>query len=611
MASRPAFAALGCLQCRNTVLRAVTSKSAPFLRAPAITTTASLRPRNLQRAFSSVPEAPKPSDEPTAQAPEADSKAEEHLEDLIASEKEEAPWFLEVEAPTHPPRQEVSPLPELPSSPPPLLEPLLKYVYEEMGLDDLSLLDLRALDPPPALGPNLLMLFATARSERHLHVSASRLVKWLRFHYRIEANADGLIGPGELKTKLRRMRRKAKLLGSSAMVAKGGDDGISTGWICVNLGTSGSTYSESERFDSQGKMSGFGGPVTGSTIVVQVMTKSRRNELDLERLWSQQLVRSEAQERKLADEDSSYHNRYGDLPTTTIRARKPNYTNTLQRRNFSTSLSRPSTDTQQAPVEAKDAGSTPSANSSSVTDPLNKYRQRIEKIRFEGELVSVEDCLDLLRAIFRAPPAEEDHSQDQADLATKVIETMHERKMPVMDHEMLTTIIEAIATSPARGGPEQGKLRDIQSNLEFVMLKGMQSSPTEAQLVRLLRAYAIQRNLEQFWEIWSLPARYGERRGPALYREVFSIFARINRRSLSIDALRKCVPEMVLEQPPVLPDDTIWSDLKACIHLADPNAEHISAHMVSGGKVSNDGKRVGDSEFVRMFKELEALRKNT
>ncbi|KAK1725940.1 uncharacterized protein BDZ83DRAFT_575494 [Colletotrichum acutatum] len=610
MASRPAFAALGCLHCRNTVLRAVTSSSATFLRAPAITTTASLRPRKLQRAFSSLPEAPKTPGEVPAHASEAESKLEERIDDQLVSEKEETPWFLEVEAPIHPPKEDVSPLPELPSNPPAILEPLLKYVYEEMGLDDLSLLDLRALDPPPALGPNLLMLFATSRSERHLHVSASRLVKWLRFHHKIEANADGLIGPGELKTKLRRMRRKAKLLGSSAMVAKGGDDGISTGWICVNLGTSGSTYSEGERFDSQGKMSGFGGPATGSTIVVQVMTESRRNELDLERLWSQQLVRSEAQERKLADEDSSYHNRYGDLPTTTIRARKPNYANTPQRRNFSTSLSRPSTDTEQAAVGAKDAGITPSATSSPVTDPLNKYRQRIEKIRSEGEQVKAEDCLDLLRGIFQAPTAKEDQGQDQADLATKVIETMHQRQMPVMDHEMLTTIIEAIATSPARGGPEQGKLRGIQSNLEFVMLKGMQSCPSEAQLVRLLRAYAIQRNMDQFWEVWSLPPRYSERRGSALYREVFHIFARINRRSLSIDALRRCVPEMVLEQPPVLPDETIWPDIKACIRVADPNAEHISAHMVSGSKVASDGKKTVELEFVKMFKELEALRRN-
>ncbi|KAK2039223.1 hypothetical protein LZ31DRAFT_558951 [Colletotrichum somersetense] len=618
MASRPAFAALGCLQCRNQVLRAVISNSVPFLRAPVAAANTTLRPRStLHRAFSTLPldtPTPESNNEPTpssissSEKPETVAKGAERPEEAKLSETEDTPWFLQVDPPTHAPTQQVSPLPELPESSPAVLEPLLKYVYEEMGLDDLSLLDLRALDPPPALGPNLLMLFATARSERHLHVSSSRLVKWLRHHYRIEANADGLIGPGELKTKLRRMRRKAKLLGTSAMAAKGGDDGISTGWICINLGTSGSTYSEAARFDAEGKMSGFGGPVTGSTIVVQVMTESRRNELDLERLWTQQLIRSQAQERKIAEETSEYHNRFGKLPSTAdVRARKPNYSNGTQTRNFSTRLSRPSEEaTQQAPAEAVDAGITPSASSNSVTDPLNKYRQRVNEIRWEGAQVGVEECLDILRGIFRAPSADEAHARSQADLATEVITTMHERGMPVMDHEMLVTIIEAIAAS----GSQADKIRSIQSNLEMVMLQGTQSSPTEAQLLRLLKAYASQGNWEQFWETWSVPARYSQRRGPEMYRQVFAVAWHTGSMARCIETLRKCVPEMRLEQPPVLPDSTVWRDLTECIRIADPNAEHISEHMVSRGSQSTESHKAANTEFVRMLKELKAIRRN-
>ncbi|TQN70483.1 ATPase synthesis protein 25 [Colletotrichum shisoi] len=621
MASRPALAALGCLQCRSQVLRAIASTNpATFLRAPvAATTLAALRPRNnLHRAFSTLPPDThlQATDEPTTQTPEqsvsegAEQPAEQVAEppaEEPASEKEETPWFLEVDPPTHAPTQQASPLPELPDSSPPILEPLLKYVYEEMGLDDLSLLDLRALDPPPALGPNLLMLFATARSERHLHVSSSRLVKWLRHHHRIEANADGLIGPGELKTKLRRMRRKAKLLGSGATSATGGDDGISTGWICVNLGTSGSAYSESARFDAQGKMSGFGGPVNGSTVVVQVMTESRRNELDLERLWSQQLIRSQAQERKVAEETSEYHNRFGKLPTTAdVRARKPNYTKRTQARSFSTLPPRPTEAAEQAPAEAAGAGITPSADSNSVADPLNKTRQHVNKIRWDGAQVSLPECLDLLRAIFRSPAASDAHAQSQADLATEVITTMHERGMPIMDHEMLVTMIEAIADS----GAQAEKIRSIQSNLEMVMLQGTQSSPTEVQLVRLLKAYAAQGNWEQFWETWSVPARYSQRRGPMMYREVFALSSHTRNKARCIETLRKCVQEMRLEQPPVLPDNTVWPDLKACIWNADPDAEHISEHMVSRGGQSTESHKAANTEFVRMLKELEAIRRS-
>ncbi|KAK1996447.1 hypothetical protein LX36DRAFT_637973 [Colletotrichum falcatum] len=617
MAARPAFAALGCLQCRNQVLRAVTSSSAPFLRASVAAANTTLRPRTgLHRPFSTLPpdEPTSANNKPTSSSPETPEAAAEEAQqpqDARTSETKDTPWFLQVEPPAHAPAQRVSPLPEVPESPPALLEPLLKYVYDEMGLDDLSLLDLRALDPPPALGPNLIMLFATARSERHLHVSSSRLVKWLRHHHRVEANADGLIGPGELKTKLRRMRRKAKLRGTGAMAAEGGDDGISTGWICVNLGTTGSTYNEAARFDAEGKMSGFGGPVTGSTIVVQVMTESRRNELDLERLWTQQLIRSQAQERRVAEETSEYHNRFGKLPTTAdVRARRPNYSSgtTPRARSFSTCPSRPLDETvRQAADEAVGAGITPPASPNSVTDPLNKYRQRVNEMRWEGAQVGVEDCLEMLKGIFSAPSAAEAHARNQADLATEVITTMHERGMPIMDHEMLVTIIEAIAVS----GSQADKVRSIQSNLEMVMLQGIQSPPTEAQLVRLIKAYASQGNWEQLWEAWSVPARYSQRRGPKMYREVFAVAWHSGSMARCIETLRKCVPEMRLEQPPVLPDNTVWPDLAACIRIADPNAEHISEHMVTRGGQSTESHKAANTEFVRMLKQLKAVRQNT
>ena len=164
-----------------------------------------------------------------------------------------------------------------------MMEPLLKFTSDECGLDDLSLLDLREMDPPPALGPNLIMLFGTARSERHLHVSADRLVRWLRGRG-ISAQADGLMGRNELKIKLRRIARKAKLLGNSG-VARGGDDGITTGWICVNLGSVEGSHKETVMTDEQGRPTGFGVPQTGTTIVVQMLTGPRREEQDMESLW--------------------------------------------------------------------------------------------------------------------------------------------------------------------------------------------------------------------------------------------------------------------------------------------------------------------------------------
>ncbi|KAL0930326.1 ATPase synthesis protein mitochondrial [Colletotrichum truncatum] len=614
MASRPAFAALGCLQCRSRVLRAITSNSNAILRAPALATTAPLRPRNLHRAFSSLPpDAPKPTGEsvapevqPEAQDSEVKTQTSEVTEEKNAGD--ETPWFLQVEPPTHAPTQHVSPLPELPDASPAILEPLMKYVYEEMGLDDLSLLDLRAMDPPPALGPNLLMLFATARSERHLHVSSSRLVKWLRYAHRIESNADGLIGPGELKTKLRRMRRKAKLLGSSAMVTPGGDDGITTGWICINLGTLGATYGEAAHFDAEGKMSGFGAPVTGTTIVVQVMTQARRTELDLERLWSQQLTRSVVQNKKLT-EGAKFQHRFGQLPPTTDRSSKGGAATPGQKRAFSTSLKRPM---PFAPAPSTKPASTKPAHSensgvdhvSLLSMSLPEIRQQLEQIRWEGKQVDRDSCLHLLKQIFRAVSSDENHARTQADLATELIETMNERGMSIMDTEVIITIIEAISHSGARGE----KIEMIQSNLELVLRRGTQCCPSEEQLMRLMRAYASQGNWERFWDTWRIPPRYSKRRGPELYVFVYSLMARTSDKVKCMDTLRKCLDEMLAEEPPVLPTEPVWLAVKQCIRVADPGAIDVAEHMVSRG--ARDGNKPPSMEFVRMLKELEALRRN-
>jgi ribosomal silencing factor RsfS len=230
----------------------------------------------------------------TERVPDSETKDSDSTSPSSSSSSNDptVPWYLQVEPPRHPTLlHEPAPLPEIPDGVPKLTEPLLKYVSDELGMDDLVLLDLRELEPAPALGPGLVMIIGTARSERHLHVSADRLVRWLRGRG-ISASADGLLGRNELKTKLRRLARKAKLLGSSSVVRTGGDDGISTGWVCVNLGLVGASHEEVLFLDEEGRPTGFGRPQTGNTIVVQMLTETRRKELDLEGLWKDKLQQS-------------------------------------------------------------------------------------------------------------------------------------------------------------------------------------------------------------------------------------------------------------------------------------------------------------------------------
>ena len=236
----------------------------------------------------------------TPDAPEAIAQPTEPTDSPSipsSTEVDAVPWYLQVDTPTpqsEHPFAERQKLPELPDTPPALLQPILEHVSVELGLDHLSLIDLRELDPPPALGANLIMIIGTARSEKHLHVSADRLCRWLRTEHRLTPFADGLLGRNELKLKLRRKAKRTRLLsavGSKETASQELDDGIRTGWVCVNVGRveGGALQKPAEELEN---IVGFGSQSSGSRIVVQMMTDEKRGQIDLETLWSGILRRS-------------------------------------------------------------------------------------------------------------------------------------------------------------------------------------------------------------------------------------------------------------------------------------------------------------------------------
>lgn len=146
--------------------------------------------------------------------------------------------------------------------------------------------------------------------------------------------ADGLLGRNELKLKLRRKARRLKLaqsVGNTVAMGstEGGDDGITTGWICVNIGSvdevEGMEDDVSEEEDGTmvgrreqeelGKdeeeyknppddsgVIGFGSRDTRQRIVVQMFTEEKRVEMDLEGLWDVRVTRREKKEQKIDKE---------------------------------------------------------------------------------------------------------------------------------------------------------------------------------------------------------------------------------------------------------------------------------------------------------------------
>ena len=266
---------------------------------------------------------------------EATLEAEQYAEsnENPESTASATPWYLQVDMPqpTSNPLLERQRLPELPSDPPPLLKPILENISIDLGLDDLTLFDLRGIDPPPALGANVIMIIGTARSEKHLHVSADRFRRWLKTTYHLNPYADGLMGRGELKIRLRRKLRRATLLSKvGATQSSTTDHGLRTGWICVNVGTIEDGRAPVKDFSNQHGYVGFGSEVEGATVVIQMLTQEKREELDLEDLWGtmvkwhqrKQARISKAQNSASTDQDAGQSSTSelsaSNLPSTAI-----------------------------------------------------------------------------------------------------------------------------------------------------------------------------------------------------------------------------------------------------------------------------------------------------
>lgn len=309
------IAAVRCCNCHFALLNAFTSLAGVSVRPALKPSATKLSPRHLAQSRTFISCSPWRSE--LVQQDDQHSILEESqqtLKDEQSKEKESnpepeslVPWYLQVDPPQRPfkPLSERQRLPELPPNPPPLLQPMLEYISLDLGLDDLLIFDLRKIDPPPALGKNLLMVLGTARSEKHLHVSADRFCRWLRTTHKLSPYADGLLGRGELKLKMRRKARRARLLSSvGSAETSTTDDGLRTGWVCVNVGTIDDGGVTVEEIAEPEGFVGFGGQVAGAKVVIQMLTEEKREELELEELWRGMLTRQERKEaRRLTSQD--------------------------------------------------------------------------------------------------------------------------------------------------------------------------------------------------------------------------------------------------------------------------------------------------------------------
>lgn len=549
---------------------------------------------------------------------ENDSSSREDREK--GDEKERAPWFLQVDPPRHPPSQHQAKLPTAPEGGPTMLGPMIKYIYEDMGLDDISLLDLRDLDPPAALGPNLIMLFGTARSERHLHIAAGRFARWLKRGFRVSAKADGLIGAGELRTKLRRLRKRAKLMGTNTAVVPGGDNGISTGWVCVSFHVDGQGAEEAASFDDQGHISGFGKAQTGTTVVVQCLTESRRLDLDLESLWQGVLRRSLGEEIRITRGKPVKQEDLEHLVSSRVQLAESSSATqwqamknaSQQHRYFSTSSRRTATARIQRtkpPADQIESGVYPGPHDvaeggpQAKTDHLNALSQVFRQAQLSSTYFTWGDLEEAITAVLQIP-VHEGRSSDRLDSIREILLTAYERGMQLESTNTLVSLIEAIVTSPAYG-PE---LRTAQENFEYLLNE--LGRPLEASEVsRLMTAYASRSLWDQFWAAFRNPPRFCLPRQADHYELAYGTMASTQDRNHCRDALRWVFPEMMLERDGITMSDSLLSQLTDCILVAEPDAVEFARSFIPPYSPSLALRRAKAKEFGTMLYEAIELRR--
>ncbi|KAI1735782.1 hypothetical protein F4680DRAFT_297749 [Xylaria scruposa] len=684
--ARPVLSAAGCSQCRLLVLNLFTGsapRSAPLVRPSLAYSRAHIVGALPVRRLSSLP---KPNDPVLDHENGRDARISEEEPE---SRKDEAnvPWYLQVEPPTHIAPLEPPPLPEIPPDAPPLIASLLEYASDEMGLDELSLLDLRKLDPAPALGPSLFMLFGTARSERHLNVSAGRLVRWLRAKHRVHADADGLLGPNERKTKLRRKARRAKLLGT--MGTDDADDGIRTGWICVNLGTIDRGGTESAVVAEDGRVSGFGVSQAGSTIVFQIMTEGRRAEMGLEALWTQALDRSlnpppksgstsggkESASRAEPEpeldqvEKTIVTNMHRPISMSGGRKGQSTGVSSLNQARFYSTQQTPGpataevdplstsspeelarvltydahqkqrllellraqldemdAETAQAALGKSDDGARASpfmelmelametlppartwryrlavqhkASASGVRSALESpddVRLLVEELRVYGIKATRDQYLQLLSCIFYA---NEWLSNNVADLALDVIKAMHQRNESIMADDLLVSIIEGASSSINTLRRGKGLL----VRLDKFLYRPNAPCMNEQLLMRLMTVYARAGYWGLLWNVWGVPARHLRPRSADLYIHLFELATASGSVRLCMKVLRRCIPEAISEDPPVIDDYKLRLTALKCIRVVDIKAEEHAKQLPPDGR--GQLHRLANREFVRVARML-------
>ncbi|KAK6199167.1 ATPase synthesis protein 25, mitochondrial [Scheffersomyces amazonensis] len=178
-------------------------------------------------------------------------------------ETESVPWFLREKVSSPLSEKEDIKLPVVPEDAPPFINDIIKLIGEEYGLEDLELFDLRFLPEDHQYSsknqPHSFILIGTGKSEKHLFKAASELRLFIKQTYNILPRLEGVVSSGISPVARRRLLRR----GSKGPPSTDNIYGVApNSWVVCD-------------------------PKKGE-IIIHMLTKERRNELELETLWCEE-----------------------------------------------------------------------------------------------------------------------------------------------------------------------------------------------------------------------------------------------------------------------------------------------------------------------------------
>lgn len=178
----------------------------------------------------------------------------------IDDNKESIPWYLRDDSSSPLVETAKIELPVVPEHAPPTISTFLELISDEYGLEDIHLFDMHAVDPDNEYHadnqPADFIIICTGKSEKHIYKASNELRTYIKHNFNLIPKIEGMISNSKTPAARRRMLRRAR----KGPLATDNDYGrAANSWVMCDTDV--------------------------DNICIHILTKERRDELNLESMW--------------------------------------------------------------------------------------------------------------------------------------------------------------------------------------------------------------------------------------------------------------------------------------------------------------------------------------